>query len=167
MFIEMYLKDTAKEKRHEEKKSTKRKRHKEKGGSRMNVITLIGRLVRNPNFEIVEKENGIFHISTFVMAVPGNYNKDVNYIKIKSFGSSADFVRDYFKQGKRVAVTGELQTGSYVDQETGKRVNTSEVVTSKVEFADGKGSDEKNESREYEDDFRGIDEEFAGESPFR
>ena len=48
----------------------------------------------------------------------------MNYIKVTAFGGQAEFANKYFNKGKRVAVTGELMTGSYKDEETGKTMRT-------------------------------------------
>ena len=69
----------------------------------MNMVVLIGRLVRDPSYSEVETEKGKYHIASFYLAVPRNFNKGVNYIKITTFGKQADFARDYLTKGKRVA----------------------------------------------------------------
>lgn len=48
----------------------------------MNMVVLIGRLVRDPSYSEVETEKGKYHIASFYLAVPRNFNKGVNYIKI-------------------------------------------------------------------------------------
>ena len=82
----------------------------------MNMVVLIGRLVRDPSYSEVETEKGKYHIASFYLAVPRNFNKGVNYIKITTFGKQADFARDYLTKGKRVAMLGELMIGSYKDK---------------------------------------------------
>ena len=77
----------------------------------MNMVVLIGRLVRDPSYSEVETEKGKYHIASFYLAVPRNFNKGVNYIKITTFGKQADFARDYLTKGKRVAILGELMIG--------------------------------------------------------
>lgn len=67
------------------------------------MVVLIGRLVRDPSYSEVETEKGKYHIASFYLAVPRNFNKGVNYIKITTFGKQADFARDYLTKGKRVA----------------------------------------------------------------
>ncbi len=77
----------------------------------MNMVVLIGRLVRDPSYSEVETEKGKYHIASFYLAVPRNFNKGVNYIKITTFGKQADFARDFLTKGKRVAILGELMIG--------------------------------------------------------
>lgn len=42
----------------------------------MNVITLIGRLTRDPSYSEVQNEKGTHHIVSFYLAVPRNYGKE-------------------------------------------------------------------------------------------
>lgn len=131
----------------------------------MNVITLVGRLTRDPSYSEVQNEKGTHHIASFYLAVQRNYGKDVNYIKVTAFGNQADFARDYFKKGKRVAVSGELMTGSYKDEETGKTMRTAEVTASRLEFADGKDSVMEPSADEY--GFMDIPDGIDEGLPFR
>ncbi|MDO4650257.1 MAG: single-stranded DNA-binding protein [Eubacteriales bacterium] len=131
----------------------------------MNVITLVGRLTRDPSYSEVQNEKGTHHIASFYLAVPRNYGKEVNYIKVTAFGGQAEFASKYFKRGKRVAVTGELMTGSYKDEETGKTMRTAEVTASRLEFADGK--DNTADQTTDEDGFMNIPEGCDDELPFR
>lgn len=103
----------------------------------MNMVVLIGRLVRDPSYSEVETEKGKYHIASFYLAVPRNFNKGVNYIKITTFGKQADFARDYLTKGKRVAILGELMIGSYKDKETDKTVYTTEVTATLPVLCEG------------------------------
>ena len=46
------------------------------------MVVLVGRLTRDPSYNEVQSENGSHHIVSFYLAVPRNFNKGVNYIKI-------------------------------------------------------------------------------------
>ena len=131
----------------------------------MNVITLVGRLTRDPSYSEVQNEKGTHHIVSFYLAVPRNYDKEVNYIKVTAFGGQAEFANKYFRKGKRVAVTGELMTGSYKDEETGKTMRTAEVTANRLEFADGK--DNGPEPAPDDEGFMNIPDGMDDELPFR
>ncbi len=89
----------------------------------------------------------------------------VNYIKVTAFGAQADFANKYFRKGKRVVVSGELMTGSYKDEETGKNMRTAEVTANRLEFADGK--DNGFAPAPDEDGFMNIPEDLNEELPFQ
>ena len=114
----------------------------------MNMVVLIGRLVRNPSYSEVETEKGKYHIASFYLAVP----------------------RDYLTKGKRVAILGELMIGSYKDKETDKTVYTTEVTASRLEFADGKDASGNTPIPFPEadaDGFQHIPDGYGEELPFR
>jgi single-strand DNA-binding protein len=64
-----------------------------------------------------------------------------DFIPITAFGKTAEFVSNYFSKGKKIAITGRIQTGSY-DNAEGKKVYTTEVIVEEAEFVEPK---EKNE----------------------
>ena len=133
----------------------------------MNIITLLGRLTRDPSYNEVTNEKGEHHIASFYLAVPRNFSQEVNFIKITAFGKQAEFARDYLKKGKRVAVSGELMTGSYTDQETGKTMRTAEVTANRIEFADGKDESQSGPVPGTDaDGFMNVPEGMDAELPF-
>ena len=77
----------------------------------MNMVVLVGRLTRDPSYNEVQGENGSHHIVSFYLAVPRNYGREVNYIKVTAFGKQADFAREYLRKGKRIAVTLRFVAG--------------------------------------------------------
>lgn len=120
----------------------------------------MGRLTRDPSYREAQGEKGTYHIASFYLAVPKNMADGVNYIAVSAFGKQADFVKQYLVQGKRVAVTGELTTGTYTDPKTGTRMRSAEVTASRVEFADARTTSE-------DADFKDVPEEMEAEMPFR
>ena len=141
---------------------------REKGGVPVNMVVLVGRLTRDPSYNEVQSENGSHHIVSFYLAVPRNYGREVNYIKVTAFGKQADFAREYLRKGKRIAVAGELMTGSYKDKETGKTVYTTEVTANRLEFADGKDNGNPRQAPDLDaDGFSSVPDGYADELPFR
>ena len=101
-------------------------------------------------------------------AVPAEKMPAVNYIKVTAFGKQADFAREYLRKGKRIAVAGELMTGSYKDKETGKTVYTTEVTANRLEFADGKDNGNSRQAPDSDaDGFSSVPDGYADELPFR
>ena len=61
----------------------------------------------------------------------GKYESD--FINCKAFGKTAEIVRLYTQKGKQVAITGEIQTGSYTNKE-GRKVYTTDIICSQVQL---------------------------------
>lgn len=60
--------------------------------------------------------------------------------------SEAEFVEKYTHKGTKVIVEGEIRTGSYTNRE-GRKVYTTEIYVSDIEFAESKAAAEQNQNR--------------------
>lgn len=100
----------------------------------MNNITLIGRNVREVETIKTEKTT----VAKFTLAVTRDYKKDeVDFIKCVAFGKLAETVSKYVGKGKKVAVNGRLQTGSFTNKK-GDKVNTSDVIVNTLSIIEWK-----------------------------
>lgn len=104
----------------------------------MNNVCLIGRLVRDP--ELRYTQSGVA-IASFTVAVDRRFSKErqADFINVKAWNKTAEFVSQYFKKGNRIGLTGRIETGSY-EKEDGTKVYTTDVVAESVEFVESKGS---------------------------
>lgn len=104
----------------------------------MNNVTLIGRLVRDP--EISYTTTGTAYCK-FTIAVDrpskATEEKGADFIRITTWSSLAERCSKYLSKGRKCAVQGRIQTGSYTNRE-GKKVDTVEVVANNVEFLDAR-----------------------------
>ncbi len=55
------------------------------------------------------------------------------------FGKGAEFAEKYLRQGIKIAVTGRIQTGTYINRD-GRKVYTTDVVIEEQEFAESKAA---------------------------
>lgn len=144
----------------------------------MNNVSLVGRLVRDP--EVRYGQNESVSVAKFSLAVERKWKRDgeptVDFINCTVFGKSAEFTEKYFRKGMRVAITGRIQTGSYKNKE-GQTVFTTEIIVESQEIAQSKS--ENNESSAHSnseagkspygssgDDFMSIPEGTEDELPF-
>ena len=108
----------------------------------MNKVILMGRLTRDPEVRYSAGENALA-IARYTLAVDRRFRRDgeasADFISCVSFGRTAEFAEKYFRQGLKIAVTGRIQTGSYVNKD-GQKVYTTEVILDDQEFADSKGA---------------------------
>ncbi len=117
----------------------------------MNNVSLIGRLTADP--ELRHTQSGIANVR-FTIAVDRTFVKageerQADFISIVAWRQTAEFICKYFSKGRRIAVIGEIRTGSYVDKDGVKRYTT-EVWANNVEFCDSKNdSSGGGEQRSY------------------
>lgn len=117
----------------------------------MNSVILIGRLTKKPELEYTA---GNTAVTKFSIAVDRK-DEGADFIRITVFGKQAESICRYMDTGRQVAVEGRIQTGSYEDRNTGKKVYTTDVIANRVEFLGSREEPKKEEPRyhnRYSDD---------------
>ena len=112
----------------------------------MNKVVLMGRLTRNPNVSYSQGENATC-VARYTLAVDRRFRReggqDADFISCVAFGRQGEFAEKYLKQGTKIALSGRIQTGSYVNRE-GVKVYTTDVVVEEQEFAESKAAAANN-----------------------
>lgn len=101
----------------------------------MNVVTLVGRLVRDPDVRYTDEQKAIAKFSLAIDRPPKDGNKQADFPNCVAFGKTAEILGKYCKKGKRVGVQGSLRTGSY--DKDGVKHYTTDVVVDRLELMDG------------------------------
>lgn len=110
----------------------------------MNQVTLLGRMVREPECKTLS--NGKC-MTTFSLAVQRDYKNaegkyDADFINCTAFGKTAEIIGNYIKKGQRVIVEGAIQTSVQTANDGTKRFYTN-VSVSKIEFIEKKESNQQ------------------------
>ena len=100
----------------------------------MNKVLLIGRITKDP--QIRATTTGVSTLS-FNLAVDRGYkdvhgNSQTDFIPCVAWRNQAEFISMYIKKGYLMAVEGQIQTRTYMD-EFNKTVYVTEVVLDRVE----------------------------------
>lgn len=133
----------------------------------MNSVQLLGRLARDPE---VRYTDGGATIASFTLAVDRRFKQEngetADFISCKAFGKTAEFVEKYFIKGKKLALNGRIQTGSYTNKD-GAKVYTTEVIVENVEFVESKGAENGGGSANVKNnDFMNVPDGLDEELPF-
>ncbi|WP_409229077.1 single-stranded DNA-binding protein [Gudongella sp. SC589] len=111
----------------------------------MNLTIISGRTTKD--IELKYLPNGGTAVANFTLAVDRDYSKEkkaemesqnkptVDFINVVAFGKTAEFVANYLQKGKRVAVQGRIETGSYTNKD-GHKVYTTTINANNVEIID-------------------------------
>ncbi|HET6872608.1 MAG TPA: single-stranded DNA-binding protein [Sporolactobacillaceae bacterium] len=107
----------------------------------INRVVLVGRMTKDP--ELRYTPNGVA-VATFTLAVNRPFSnqqgeREADFIAIVVWRRAAENVANFCKKGSLVGVDGRLQTRSY-DNNEGKRVYVTEVVSDSVQFLEPKGN---------------------------
>ena len=110
----------------------------------MNHVTLMGRLTRDPELKYSQAGKAYCRFS---LAVQREFNREeADFINCLAFGKTAETIAEWLGKGRRIAIVGRIQTGSYQNS-NGDTVYTTEVVADRFEFVDSAKSDtSKNQS---------------------
>jgi len=104
----------------------------------LNKATIIGNLTRDP--ELKTLPSGM-KITSFSLATnrtwkdaSGAKKEAVDYHNIVVFGRQAETSAQYLKKGSQAMIEGRLQTQSWDDAGSGKKMYRTEVVADRVQF---------------------------------
>lgn len=109
----------------------------------MNTVCLMGRLTRNPELRHTQVGTAV---ASFTLAVDRGKGKSTgeriaDFIDCVAWKGTAEIISKYFVKGQMAAVEGRIQVRDWTDKDGNKRKST-EVVISKIFFADSKKSRE-------------------------
>ena len=126
----------------------------------MNSVQLVGRLVRDPEVRYTSTQIAVarFSIAIDRPAKEGG-EKQTDFPNIVVFGKQAENCERYLAKGRKVAINGRIQTGSYTDKE-GRKVYTTDVVANYVEFLDSAPQQAKPEQGEQVEGFKQADDDI-------
>lgn len=117
----------------------------------MNQVVLIGRLTKDPETSVSQSNT---MVSRFTLAVDRDYKRDgeqtADFLRIITFGKTAELVDAYLFKGRQVAVHGRIQTGSYTNKD-GQKVYTTDIIADRVQFLGGKQSQDEAPTEPYEE----------------
>lgn len=113
----------------------------------MNIITLIGRLTKNPELKTVKDVN----LCRFSLAVPRRYDRDtVDYFDIVAWRKLAENCERYLHKGHQAAVQGELRMRTYETRDGGKRT-VYEIQADEVQFLSQPPRSKQEEKDTYDE----------------
>lgn len=158
----------------------------------MNKVFLIGRLVRDVDLRYTQSNKAV---ANFTLACDRQMTREkreeaeansyptADFPRVVVWGKQAENASRYLKKGDQCAIEGRIETGSYDDRDSGKKVYTTTVIADRVEFLNSSNSSQnyagaKNNEKAYKpmanenkthteqnnDDFFGDDfEEMQGD----
>lgn len=113
----------------------------------MNKVVLMGRLTNDPEIRYSQGENAVC-IASFTLAVDRRFKREddpsADFIRCVAFGKTAELIEKYIMKGKRVCISGRIQTGSYTNRD-GVKVYTTDVVIEEFDFADSRTEENSTE----------------------
>lgn len=110
----------------------------------INQVVLVGRLTKDPQLSYTPQGTAV---ANFTMAMTkvfkdgqGNKQEKTAFINCVVWRKDAEDLTNFKKKGELIGVTGELQSRSYDDQQTGKKIFVTEVVADNIQYMPSGGS---------------------------
>lgn len=107
----------------------------------MNSVNLVGRLAKEPEVRYTDSQLAIARLILAVDRYKKEGEQSADFIRIIAFGKTAEAIEKFTAKGKRLGVTGRIQTGSYEDK-SGSKVYTTDIIADRVEFLEWKDKGE-------------------------
>ena len=129
----------------------------------MNTWNGMGRFTTDPELKTTKSGKSV---TSFCIAVPKAYKDDKpNYIDCVAWEKRAETICKYFRKGRMIAITGELETRMYEDKQ-GKSRKVTEVRVNEFSFCGDKDAREtaKTSQTGAESTFTAV--EMEDELPF-
>ena len=124
----------------------------------LNHITLMGRLVRDPELRYTQSQ---IPVASFTVACDRDFGeRQTDFIDCVAWRQTAEFVSKYFRKGSMAVVSGRLQSRKWEDRDGNKRVNW-EVIADTVYFGEALRREEASAAQFTEMDGYGDDNPFV------
>lgn len=116
----------------------------------LNKVQIIGNLTRDPELKALPSGAKVCTFSVATNEVykdsSGKKQERVEFHNISCFGKTAENVATYMKKGSQIYIDGKLQTRSWDDKDTGKKMYRTEVLANSIQF----GSKPQGSSGNYQ-----------------
>jgi single-strand DNA-binding protein len=109
--------------------------------SDINVVTISGRLTRDPKFVKTPSGN---QVAEFRMA--NNVRDKTNFFDVSVWGKSAETISEYVDKGRWISVTGRMEMREWEDKETGQMRTAYSIVTDNFTFLGPRQKDSEESS---------------------
>ena len=114
----------------------------------INKVQILGNITRDPELKALPSGVSVTSFSVATNRVwkdkDGQKKEEAEFHNITLFGNTAENVSRYMKKGSQIYIEGRLQTRSWEDKETGKKVYRTEIIGENVQFGNNKDADSKS-----------------------
>ena len=104
----------------------------------VNKVIIIGRLTRDPELRTTSSGQTVANLSVATSRQwkdqSGQKQEKTDFHSVVAWGRQGEVIGQYFIKGHEIYVEGRLETRSWDDKETGKKMYRTEIILEKFEF---------------------------------
>lgn len=138
----------------------------------VNKFIGLGRLSQSPELKYTQSGTAVCNFSLALNETykdkNGQKQEKVEFVRIVVWGKLAELCNQYLSKGRQAYIEGKLETRSWDDKDTGKKMYRTEINATTVQFLGGQASEgQGQESKPSQDYSVAADAQFAAEDiPF-
>lgn len=118
----------------------------------MNRVILVGRLARDPELKATNSGTSVCRFSVAVDRIKKTEGQpSADFLRCIAFGKTGETINQYLGKGRRIALEGHIQTGSYTAQDGSKRYTT-DVIVDRFDFVDSRSDGQQQQQPQGSDD---------------
>jgi len=112
----------------------------------VNKVTLLGNVGKDPEVKFLPSGTAVANLtlatSERTKDKGGEWQDRTEWHNLTAYQRTAEIIRDYVKKGSKIYVEGRIQTRSWDDKETQKKVYRTEIVVNDLVLLSGRGEGE-------------------------
>jgi single-strand DNA-binding protein len=109
----------------------------------VNKVIIVGRLTRDPEKKAIPSGQTVTNFSvatsTKWKGQDGQQNEKTEFHNVVAWGRRGEVIAQYMTKGQEIFVEGRLETRSWDDQESGKKMYRTEIIMDNFEFGSKPG----------------------------
>lgn len=117
----------------------------------INQVTIVGRLTRDPEKKALPNGTSVVNASVATSRTwkdkNGQKQEDAEFHNVVAFGKTADIMAQYLQKGQLVGIMGRLQTRSWEDKDSGKKMYRTEIMVEQMQMGPKAGNHRAEETR--------------------
>ena len=138
---------------------------------KVNKVFLLGNVGKDPE---IKSTNGGTLVANLSLATSerfkdraGEWQDKTEWHNVVSYARGAEIIRDYVKKGSLLFIEGKLQTRSWDDKDSGKKMYRTEIVTidisllSSTDGSNGRSSSNSRNTSGSTSQYSDADEEYG------
>ena len=123
----------------------------------MNLVTLIGRLTRDPELKYSQSGKAFCN---FTVAVTREFKRDeADFINCVAWDKRAEAIAEYLRKGRRIAIQGRLNVSNY--EKNGETVWRTDVIVDKFNFIDSASTSSGQSQQSYSSQSTPVNNSFV------
>jgi len=130
----------------------------------INKAIIIGRITNDLELKAMPNGNKVLSFSVATNRTwkneAGEKQEKASYHNVVVFGKTAEIIKRYFIKGQEIYVEGYLDTQSWEDKDTKKKMYRTEIILSTFDFGQKPQNAPKEDTQESQKETGGLEDEY-------